>query len=71
METRFSVVGKTWASILALLALGALTGFVSARQPSAPLETPAGSVEAAAAQPGADSIPHPPGPLPPRMMFQR
>jgi len=71
METRLSVVGKTWASILALMALGALTGFVSARQPSAPPETPSGSVEAAAVQPGADSIPHPPGPLPPRMMYQR
>ena len=71
METGLSVVGKTWASILALLALGALTGFVSARQPSAPLETPPGSVEAAAVQPAPDSIPHPPGPLPPRMMYQR
>jgi len=70
METRLSVIGKTWASILALLALGALTGFVSARQLSAPPETPPGTVEAAAV-PAGDSIPHPPGPLPPRMMYQR
>jgi hypothetical protein len=71
METRLSVVGKTWASILALLALGALTGFVSARQASARRETPPESVEAAASQTAADSIPRPPGPLPPRMMYQR
>jgi hypothetical protein len=71
METRLSVVGKTWASILALLALGALTGFVSARQASILPETPPESVEAVAVRPAADSIPSPPGPLPPRMMYQR
>jgi len=71
METRLSVVGKTWASILALLALGALTGFVSARQAPAPPETSPMGLEATVAQPAANAIPHPPGPLPPRMMYPR
>jgi hypothetical protein len=68
MQIRLSVVGKTWAWILVVLAMGALTGIVSARQP-APADAP--SARTATGHEAANSIPAPPGPLPPRMMYQR